>query len=138
MPSTDIEVLGFRECLALLRSVPVGRLVFSANALPAIRPVNFALVDGQIVVRGARGSWADKLDSMVVAFEADQIDAATRTGWNVVVVGKAHLVTDIDEIVSLTRPLSRPWAPGIRDRFLKIDMERITGRRLVFTHVRVG
>jgi uncharacterized protein len=136
MPSSDLEALGIRECLVLLRSVPIGRLVFSADALPAIRPVNFAVVDWQIVFRGARGSWAEKLDGMVVAFEADQIDEATRTGWNVVVVGKAHLVRDIDEIVGLIRRLSRPWAAGTHDTFLKIDMEQITGRRLVFTHVR--
>jgi uncharacterized protein len=138
MPSTDIEDLGVRECLALLRSVPVGRLVFCADALPAIRPVNFAVMDGLIVVRGARGSWADKLDNTVVAFEVDQIDKATRTGWNVVVVGKAHLVTEIDEIASLARPQRRPWAPGSRDRFLKIDMEQITGRKLMLTHVSTG
>ncbi len=131
MPSTDIEVLGVRECMALLRSVPVGRLVFSAEALPAIRPVNFTLIGGQVVVRGARESWADKLDNTVVAFEADEIDESSRTGWNVVVIGRAQLVTDIDEIISLTRPLTRPWARGDRDRFLKVDIEQVSGRRLV-------
>jgi uncharacterized protein len=41
------------ESLRLLASVPVGRLIFTVNALPAVRPMNFALVDGMIVLRTA-------------------------------------------------------------------------------------
>jgi nitroimidazol reductase NimA-like FMN-containing flavoprotein (pyridoxamine 5'-phosphate oxidase superfamily) len=111
----------------------VGRLVFSADALPAIRPVNFAVVNGRIVVRGARDSWAGKLDNAVVAFEVDEIDEKTNTGWNVVVIGKAHIVTDVDEIVQLSDPGTRPWVNGHHDRFLTVDMEQITGRRLTLT-----
>ncbi|WAL66908.1 pyridoxamine 5'-phosphate oxidase family protein [Amycolatopsis cynarae] len=137
MPSSEIKILGVRECLALLRSVPVGRVVFTEGALPAIRPVNFAVIDGVVVIRGARGSWADKLHNTVVAFEADEIDIATHTGWNVVVIGKAQLVTDIDEMVELIQPMSRPWATGHRDRLLKVEMEQISGRRLVPAHAAV-
>ncbi|NKQ57439.1 pyridoxamine 5'-phosphate oxidase family protein [Amycolatopsis sp. K13G38] len=120
MPSTESEVLGVRECLSLLRSVAVGRLVFSAAALPAIRPVTFTIAAGFVVIPDARGSWADKLDRTVVAFEADQIDEATHTGWSVVAVGKAELVGDLDEDVT-----------SMRGRALKVNIERVTGRRLV-------
>jgi hypothetical protein len=40
------------ESLRLLAGVPVGRLIFTVNALPVVRPVNFALVDGLIVLPG--------------------------------------------------------------------------------------
>jgi hypothetical protein len=44
------------ESLRLLATVPVGRLIFTVNALPAVRPMNFALVDGLVVLRTAAGS----------------------------------------------------------------------------------
>jgi hypothetical protein len=55
------------ESLRLLASVPVGRLIFTVNALPAVRLMNFALVDGLIVPRnrrqhnrGPQGRWHDR------------------------------------------------------------------------------
>ncbi|ANS32007.1 hypothetical protein R1CP_37005 (plasmid) [Rhodococcus opacus] len=45
------------ECLALLRSVPIGRLVYTENALPAVRPVTFAAPDGDIVIPTDRNPW---------------------------------------------------------------------------------
>jgi hypothetical protein len=39
------------ESLRLLAGVPVGRLIFALNALPVVRPMNFALADGLIVLR---------------------------------------------------------------------------------------
>jgi hypothetical protein len=36
--------------------VPVGRLIFTVNALPTVRLMNFALVDGLIVIRTADDS----------------------------------------------------------------------------------
>jgi hypothetical protein len=34
----------------------------------------------------------------VVAFEADQVDTSTRTGWSVLVVGRASVIEDIEEL----------------------------------------
>lgn len=50
---------GFREpdrqeCLRLLPTVPVGRIVYTWQALPAVLPVNFCLDgdgDGAVLVR---------------------------------------------------------------------------------------
>jgi hypothetical protein len=46
-----LERLDRDECLRLLASVPVGRLIFTVNALPMVRPVNFALMEGQRIGR---------------------------------------------------------------------------------------
>lgn len=127
---TELETLDLRQCLALLRGQTVGRLVFCENALPAIRPVNFSLHEGEIVLRLGRSPWVRQLDRAVVAFEVDQIDTDTHAGWSVVALGKARLVTDIDELVALFDPHHRPWAPGTRDQVLCVDMERVTGRRI--------
>ena len=65
----------------------------------------------------------------VVAFETDEIDPATSTGWSVTVVGRIQEITDLLEIERLDAALT-PWAPGERDHFLKIIPEVVTGRRL--------
>ncbi len=44
------SVLSAAECIRLLRSVPVGRMVFTENAAPALRPVTFAAVGGEVVI----------------------------------------------------------------------------------------
>jgi hypothetical protein len=50
----EFTALGRAEWLRLLGRAPVGRLIFTVNALPAVRPINFALVDGLILVHCRR------------------------------------------------------------------------------------
>jgi nitroimidazol reductase NimA-like FMN-containing flavoprotein (pyridoxamine 5'-phosphate oxidase superfamily) len=125
---SDPRALTPRECLELLPSRPVGRLAFSANAMPDIRPVNFFLHDGSIVIRTSRTGSLARLTGQVVAFEVDDFDAGTRTGWSVVVLGKVQPVTDIDELVTLAGPRHRPWPSGERSRFLRIPIDLVSGR----------
>jgi hypothetical protein len=42
----ELEILGQDQCLDLLRTVRVGRLVFTEQALPAVQPVNFRVWQG--------------------------------------------------------------------------------------------
>ena len=126
----ELRPLSRKECVTLLASMPVGRLVFIEGALPAIRPVNFLLHGGDIIVRTSPGSAISKMSNEVVAFEVDSIDLETHTGWSVVAVGKIEPVTDIDDLVTLSDPHHQPWAPNARGRFLRIPIEIITGRRI--------
>lgn len=121
----DLADLSVDTCLDLLRTVPVGRLVFTEDALPAVRPVNFVLRDRFIIMQGTVGSWADKLHNTLVAFEADQIDPKTHSGWSVIVLGKAHLAPDPIAQENIT---SRSWVPGRSGHFLILPIEKITGR----------
>ena len=87
------------ESLRLLASVPVGRLIFTVNALPAVRPMNFALADGLIVIRTAASTTvAHRIHGTIVAFEADELDPATSSGWSVTVTGRGALITDPEAI----------------------------------------
>ena len=121
------------EALRLLGTVPVGRVVFTYRALPAIRPVNH-IVDGhQVVFRtsaSAEITTAVNGTGTIVAFEADAIDPARRTGWSVVVVGGARRLTDAAEIGRYQR-LLQPWAAGARDDVIAIRADLVTGFRLV-------
>ena len=121
------------EALRLLASVPFGRVVFTARALPAVRPVNHLVDGGRIIIRTSLGSaLSTDVDGTgtVVAYEADEIDPATHQGWSVVVVGRAVPVTD--ELHRLRyRELLQPWAAGQRDEVIAISTDMVTGYRLV-------
>ena len=121
------------EALRLLGSVPFGRVVFTARALPAVRPVNH-LVDGnRIIIRTTLGSaLSTDVDGTgtVVAYEADEIDPVTRQGWSVVVVGRAVPVTD-GALSAHYRQALQPWAAGQRDEVIAISTDMVTGYRLV-------
>lgn len=119
------------ECWRLLASVPVGRLVFTEQALPAVHPVNFAVADSTVVVRTGSGPKYDAaVRGDVVAFEADAIDPETRTGWSVLLIGHASVVVDIDRLVEVVDIDHRPWVRGAGRHVIQIDGERVTGRRL--------
>jgi nitroimidazol reductase NimA-like FMN-containing flavoprotein (pyridoxamine 5'-phosphate oxidase superfamily) len=129
--SGGLEVLGREECLALLGSAPIGRIVFTDRALPAVQPVSFAVSGGDIVIRTAPGSkLAAAARNAVVAFEADEFDPVAGTGWSVVVTGEARVVSEAGELERL-RALPLPvWVPGDRGHYLAITAELVSGRRV--------
>ena len=119
------------ECLRLMGSVPVGRIVYTRQALPAVELVNFALDDGDIIIRTDAGSkLAAATRGAVVAFEADSVDVAGRAGWSVTVIGHAAAVTDRAEIGRLEQLPLTAWAPGNRDHFIRICPAIVNGARI--------
>src|SRR5690348_17101209 len=86
--NAGIEVLSENECMELLREVPVGRIGLTLNALPAVLPVNFAVLDGDIVIRTGGGTKLQAaMSNAVVAFETDGYDDEDQTGWSVMLTG---------------------------------------------------
>lgn len=129
--SNGLEVLDRAECLSLLRSVPLGRIVFTDRALPAVQPVNFVVAFGSVIIRTSAGSkLAAAARHAIVAFEVDEYDTVTRTGWSVVIVGQAEVVSDPIEIESLAGLPLETWAPGQRNHYIRIRPELVTGRRI--------
>jgi nitroimidazol reductase NimA-like FMN-containing flavoprotein (pyridoxamine 5'-phosphate oxidase superfamily) len=119
------------ECLHLLASVPVGRIVYTQRALPAVDLVNFTLDRGDIVIRTDRGGkLAAAARGAVVAFEADALDPAHEAGWSVTVIGTSQEVTDPEDLARLRRTGLRCWAPGTRDHFIRITPQIVSGRYL--------
>ncbi|WP_128381344.1 pyridoxamine 5'-phosphate oxidase family protein [Streptomyces cavernae] len=132
--------LGRRECLRLMAKVPVGRIVFTRRALPAVLPVNFRLDDdGSVVLRTSAGSELVRaVDGTVVAFETDEVDPVAHSGWSVVVTGRATVVTGTAAHERLSRTGPRPWAPSPDGVFVRIEPELVTGRELVGGHSMYG
>ena len=131
-PNDGFRELDRQECLRLLAKVPVGRIVHTRQALPAVLPVNFGLDgDGAVVLRtSAASELARAVDGVVVAFQADEVDAATQSGWSVVVTGAASVVTDPAEHDRLLRTGPRSWVPSPREVFVRIEPELVSGREL--------
>lgn len=137
----SIEQLTRAQAMDLLASVPLGRVVFTLSALPAIRPVNHVLDDGEIVIRTRRlagistalADHAEDLDQepdLVVAYEADLLDPVERTGWSVVVTGIARPITDPHRLARIGGRL-QPWVDSVMDTAIAITPEIVTGVRLV-------
>ncbi|MEU6789510.1 pyridoxamine 5'-phosphate oxidase family protein [Nonomuraea angiospora] len=131
LDSSGLQVLSREECLGLLSTTPIGRIVFTEHALPAVQPVNFHLDGRSIVIRTSIGSkLAAATRHAVVAFEADEFDSELRTGWSVTAVGQARAVTDPDEIHRLAALPLTTWAPGNRDHYIVVDAQQVSGRRI--------
>ncbi|QFQ98656.1 pyridoxamine 5'-phosphate oxidase family protein [Streptomyces phaeolivaceus] len=121
------------EALALLAKAPFGRVVFSHQALPAIRPVNHLVeASGDIVIRTHTGMalLGRAALSEVVAYEADDLDPVTRTGWSVVVTGTASPVSDPAELARYQAALTS-WVEADMEHVVRIRADLVTGYRLV-------
>jgi len=131
-----LEHLSRGECMRLMGSVPVGRIVYTRQALPAVELVNFALDDGDIVIKtDASGKLAAATRGAVVAFETDSVDVTGHNGWSVTVVGQSRAVADAEEIRRLEQLTLEPWVPGRHDHYIRISPTIVNGRRLGIGHV---
>jgi nitroimidazol reductase NimA-like FMN-containing flavoprotein (pyridoxamine 5'-phosphate oxidase superfamily) len=126
-----LEVLPFDECLRLLASVPVGRVGFFADGELVILPVNHALDGQHPVFRTARGSKLSAAERQhLAAFEADHYDQQTRSGWSVLVVGRAEAVYEEAEVQRLNALGLHPWVTAMERPFwIRLRAISVSGRR---------
>jgi len=99
--------------------------------------VNYKWHDGAVVFRTARHSPMDEdLRTGItggdyqVAFEIDDIDAAGRQGWSVLIQGPAHHVEADAERAAAVAAGVEPWPGGERELFVRIVPSRVTGRQI--------
>jgi uncharacterized protein len=127
-----LEVLNEAECRELLGSRHFGRLGVVDEGGPVVLPVNYVFDRGRVAIRTDPGTKLDAASLARVAFEVDQVDEVSHTGWSVLVQGVGHDVTDAIDLVSeaVRRLPVDPWAPGQKAHWIRIDPHTITGRRL--------
>lgn len=127
-----LDVLDRDECLALLATTGLGRLVYTSQAMPAVQPVRFVLRDDSVLCRvPARSALFAGVFDSVVAFTADSFTPGLSTGWFVTVVGRASYVRDEDLPADASL---RWWVPMSNERTIRIPIESISGRRIPITH----
>ncbi|HZR13442.1 MAG TPA: pyridoxamine 5'-phosphate oxidase family protein [Acidimicrobiia bacterium] len=133
MDHPQVEGLSRDECMALLETASVGRVGVSVGAIPAVLPVNYVVDGDTVVFRTVPGTKLDAaLTNAVVAFEADSFDGERESGWSVLVRGVAREITDETALARVRRLPLRSWAfDGDADRFVSVDTELVTGRRVL-------
>ncbi len=132
MSVTRIGELDVRECRELLTQREVGRVALCLPTGPQILPVTYVVDGASVVFRTApygvlgQHAWRGRM-----AFEVDDTDEATRSGWSVVATGSARLVEDPAE-VALVRAFRdpQPWAEGSRRLYVRLEWDTLTGRRV--------
>jgi nitroimidazol reductase NimA-like FMN-containing flavoprotein (pyridoxamine 5'-phosphate oxidase superfamily) len=124
------EAIGDKECDRLLAAGGVGRVVLVEERGPVAFPVNFSLLDGDILFRTAADSPVAAADGQEVGFEVDRIDDALHEGWSVLVTGRARRLVDPDEVARARALEVEPWAGGDREVYLRLVPDEVSGRRI--------
>jgi nitroimidazol reductase NimA-like FMN-containing flavoprotein (pyridoxamine 5'-phosphate oxidase superfamily) len=127
-----LEDLTYEECLDRVGGAVVGRVALNAHEQLVVVPVNHRVIpmDGKlwIVFRTQPDGLLDDAD-VRVAFEVDDADPETRTGWSVLVQGTLHrLDPDTGDVRERFDP--DPWPSEARERWMAIEPFTISGRRI--------
>jgi nitroimidazol reductase NimA-like FMN-containing flavoprotein (pyridoxamine 5'-phosphate oxidase superfamily) len=126
-----LRALAREECLELLQQVVVGRIGYVTDGIAIILPVNFTVLDGDIVFCTSKGSTLKWLSLRGrLSFQADESRWADREGWSVLIHGVAREVTDPSELEILRRGILRSWLRSPAEHWVRIRIETISGRAL--------
>ena len=91
--------------------------------------MNCGVLNRQVVFRtGSETTLGAMDDRSAVVFETDHTDDVAESGWSVVVKGHLSRITDADELAMVAEFELHPWAPGVKDRWMKIVPTEVTGR----------
>ncbi|HEY6311224.1 MAG TPA: pyridoxamine 5'-phosphate oxidase family protein [Streptosporangiaceae bacterium] len=126
-----LEILPFDRCPQLLATVPVGRVSFFADGEIVVLPVNHVMDGQDPVFRTAAGSKLSAAEGQnLVAFEADEYDTQTQSGWSVLVNGRAHAIYEEPEIQRLSQLGVHPWVSAVdRPFWIRIRPSSVSGRQ---------
>jgi nitroimidazol reductase NimA-like FMN-containing flavoprotein (pyridoxamine 5'-phosphate oxidase superfamily) len=69
----------------------------SLAALPSVIPVSYCLNEGRVLVGTGPIAQLEPMVGAVVAFEVDEFDPLQRSGWSVVITGRATEVSEDDD-----------------------------------------
>ncbi len=137
MPRRILEELSWDECFKLLREQVVGRLVYQDKLGLAAVPVNYAVAGNSIVFRSEAGSKVRGLNERDIAFQVDDIDTVSHSGWSVLIRGAAEVVESevvesrLSELIGqIDGAPPQPWKKGIHDIWVVITPKGVSGRRL--------
>ncbi|HET9647097.1 MAG TPA: pyridoxamine 5'-phosphate oxidase family protein [Microlunatus sp.] len=120
------------DCLEALQAKRVGRLAYTTDDGPRVIPVNYILTEDGVVFRTVPdGEVARYAMDSTCAFEIDDIDEFFESGWSVLAVGVAQLLTEADFARLRYGKIPEPWADGPRILFVKLPLLHVSGRQLL-------
>jgi nitroimidazol reductase NimA-like FMN-containing flavoprotein (pyridoxamine 5'-phosphate oxidase superfamily) len=125
-PPRRLTDLSSGECWELLRARPYGRLAWAGAEGVSVIPVNYLAEEGRLLLNtAAYTSLAQEGRDREVAFQVDQIDEETRSGWSVLVRGRLREVEP-----GVDQPDPDVWASGTRRMRFAVEPREVTGLRL--------
>jgi nitroimidazol reductase NimA-like FMN-containing flavoprotein (pyridoxamine 5'-phosphate oxidase superfamily) len=126
-----VEHLTETECWEFLSSGRVGRIGVLVDSAPEIYPMNYAVSDQAVFFRTDDGSKLRGLErSPSVCFEVDEMHVDLRTGWSVLLKGKAFELVDPAEVDRAKALPLELWSVGEKSHWFRIDPREVTGRRI--------
>jgi len=126
-----LKELSEDECFELLAAASVGRVGYTDPDGPVILPVNYTVDNRTVLFRTApQNSLALHVRSGPAAFEVDEADDYTQSGWSVLVRGSASFL-DSEDLPADPDDRPSPWAEGTRSLVVRITPRVVTGRRLL-------
>jgi transcriptional regulator with XRE-family HTH domain len=129
--SPSLDTLDGNSCRDLIDPGGVGRVVFSEKRGPVAMPVNYQMLDGDVVFRtAALSSVTSDMALGHLSFEVDHLDDALAEGWSVLISGQGHVIVDSAELESAESLSVAPWAGGERNVYVRIVPQEVTGRRI--------
>ena len=125
-----LRELSRAECLELLATKTVGRVAYCTPDGPEVLPLNYVVEGDTLLFRTSPHSALGRhLRLDVAAFQVDEVDDYTESGWSVLVRGTVEPLSTDDLPPAGQRP--RPWVEGSRPLHLRLTPRSITGRRLL-------
>lgn len=125
--SAPVREMPSAECWERIAQAPYGRIVTHAAGEMDIFPVNHGVDRFSIVLRTAPGTKLLELTiHRQVLFEVDGIDGGE--AFSIVVKGGADRIERPSELAAVERLGIVPWAPGERNRWVRITPRDIQGR----------
>ena len=124
----SVQSLSVDECVELLARRSVGRLAVNIEGDgPLVIPVNYVWSGSAVVFRTDLGTKFDALAHGPISFQLDEIDLVHRSGWSVLVRGRAENATYFESgHLDL-----EPWVGGDKKYWFRIVSHTVTGRRIV-------
>jgi hypothetical protein len=128
------EVLGRSECARLLavRSDGVGHLGIVVDGQPVVVPLNYRMIDGDVVLRIGPGTILSTIrqGDAIVAFEVDHTpEGHDSQWWSVLVRGLGLAIRSSPPDPCLYGRAPTPAVPEPGQAVVRIRTELLTGRR---------
>ncbi|WP_331766636.1 pyridoxamine 5'-phosphate oxidase family protein [Embleya sp. NBC_00896] len=125
-PARELVEMTDEECRAHLNLQLVGRIAALTAPDPFVLPVNYVMLDDDVLFCAAADSSLASLEGPVL-FEVDEVIEAAHIGWSVLVHGTAEHNGN-PETTPETEHL--PWPDDRNDVCIRIHPDRVTGRRV--------
>ena len=132
-----VERLDEPECMELLSTAKIGRLVYHSRYGLVALPSEYKIHEGSIVFRTYRTTFTEEdLRTGIedaeyqVVVEADQADPDAREAWLVHVRGTAHHLDTEAERAAIADLGLESWVEGEPEHFIRVDPSEIGGQRI--------